>query len=182
MLHVFGGFCPTPQGACRLKYVSAQSQLSFPWIMDSCIALYYVVNLIPQDLRSVNLPLYTRLSSASTGLPGNDFADLGIIREEWIRSRTRDIVQQGRRRIKYTISRLDNIGVLTSQSLRIGTFNVNGKFPSQDLASWIRGTMWGANASKIILPQPKTSPLVGRDSFDSGKYSFVIYSGITKHL
>jgi hypothetical protein len=27
-------------------------------------------------------------------------------------------------------------------SLRVGTFNVNGKLPSQDLASWIRGALW----------------------------------------
>jgi inositol polyphosphate 5-phosphatase INPP5B/F len=58
------------------------------------------VNPIPQDLRFVNLPLHARLSPASAGLPGNDLADIDVIREEWIRSSTRKAVQRGRRRIR----------------------------------------------------------------------------------
>jgi phosphatidylinositol-bisphosphatase len=64
--------------------------------------------------------------------------------------------------------------ILTFRSLRIGTFNVNGKLPSQDLASWIRGPTGARNASVVIPPLKEVSPLslgeVARDPFDSGKY------------
>ncbi|KAF8241111.1 DNase I-like protein [Tricholoma matsutake] len=108
------------------------------------------INPIPQDLRSLNLPLHARLSTASAGLPGDDFADIDAIRDEWIRSRTRKVVQRGRRRI----------------SIRIGTFNVNGKLPSQDLASWIRGPSW-ASTTRLASTQSLASTLaMGNDEND----------------
>lgn len=111
-----------------------------------------IFNPIPQDLRSLNLPLHARLSTASAGLPGDDFADIDAIRDEWIRSRTRKVVQRGRRRI----------------SIRIGTFNVNGKLPSQDLASWIRGPSWGTDVSSMIRPpMPSSTGNAAGDSLDS---------------
>lgn len=38
----------------------------------------------PVDLRMVNVPLHTRLSPASAGLPGDDADDISIVRENWI--------------------------------------------------------------------------------------------------
>lgn len=39
---------------------------------------------MPPDVRLSNSPLYTRLSPASAGFPGDDLADIQLMREEWI--------------------------------------------------------------------------------------------------
>ncbi|KAF9453377.1 DNase I-like protein [Macrolepiota fuliginosa MF-IS2] len=104
----------------------------------------------PPDLRIVNKPLLQRLSPASAGLPGDDDADVQIIRDAWARDKARSLVRRGRRRI----------------SLRLGTFNVNGKMPSQDLSSWVQGTGTTATlpedealtAALPPTPPPKATP------------------------
>lgn len=61
----------------------------------------YTVSPNPQDLRLFHQPLHTRLSPASAGLPGDDAADITLIREAWVRSEAREISRKGRRRIRY---------------------------------------------------------------------------------
>ncbi|KAF9011762.1 Endonuclease/exonuclease/phosphatase [Cyathus striatus] len=58
--------------------------------------------------------------------------------DEWIRTRAREETRKGRKRLR----------------IRVGTFNVNGKLPSQDLSAWIQG----------ILPPMKQgeAELIGR--------------------
>lgn len=42
--------------------------------------------------------------------------------------------------------------------VRVGTFNVNGKLPSQDLSAWVRG-QFGRPTSRFIPPIKDFSPL-----------------------
>ncbi|KAJ3907686.1 DNase I-like protein [Lentinula edodes] len=122
------------------------------------------------DLRDLNQPLSSRLSLASAGTPGDDLNDIVLIRDEWAHSRARNQCRRGRVRL----------------NLRLGTFNVNGKMPTQDLAAWVRGgtTTARIESSNDFLPAVKAiSPLslgeVVKDPFDSqrdgeGAVSFVL--------
>jgi phosphatidylinositol-bisphosphatase len=92
----------------------------YPAFIDLAIP---VVSSTPTDLRVVNKGLHDRLSPASAGFSGNDNADIRLIRDEWVREKARSLSRQERRKL----------------SLRLGTFNVNGKLPSQDLSSWVQG-------------------------------------------
>lgn len=83
-----------------------------------------------------------QLSAASAGAPGDDAADFRLIRDEWMRYNARTSSRQGRRRLK----------------IRIGTFNVNGKLPSQDLSSWIGG-LADIPSTSSIPPLKPISPL-----------------------
>ncbi|KAH7876930.1 uncharacterized protein C8R40DRAFT_1248743 [Lentinula edodes] len=110
------------------------------------------------DLRDLNQPLSSRLSLASAGTPGDDLNDIVLIRDEWAHSRARNQCRRGSVRL----------------NLRLGTFNVNGKMPTQDLAAWVRGgtTTARIESSNDFLPAVKAiSPLslgeVVKDPFDS---------------
>ncbi|KAJ3814924.1 DNase I-like protein [Lentinula aff. lateritia] len=110
------------------------------------------------DLRDSYQPLSSRLSLASAGTPGDDLNDIVLIRDEWAHSRARNQCRRGRVRL----------------NLRLGTFNVNGKMPTQDLAAWVRGgtTTARLESSNGFLPAVKEiSPLslgeVVKDPFDS---------------
>nr|GAT60061.1 DNase I-like protein [Mycena chlorophos] len=76
---------------------------------------------IPEDIRIANTPLHERLSPAFAGQPGDDAGDVVKIRDEWIRVRAREEAGVGKSVLK----------------IRIGTFNVNGNLPSQDLSTWL---------------------------------------------
>ncbi|KAF8351983.1 DNase I-like protein [Amanita rubescens] len=118
----------------RLKEVfespekTKKSQLTseFQWMspyLNELNSLSELLSDIPMDLRVVNEPLLDRLSTSSAGFPGDDVADLRIVRDHWIRTKAQELALKG----TYGIS------------VRIGTFNVNGRLPSQDLSSWIGG-------------------------------------------
>jgi phosphatidylinositol-bisphosphatase len=111
-----------------------------------------IVSTIPPDLRIINKPLLKRLSPASAGLPGDDAIDIQVIRDEWIRNKARSLVKQGIRGV----------------SLRLGTFNVNGKLPSQDLSSWIQGITASNplelnNVVSPSSPEVKASPPISAE-------------------
>ncbi|KAJ7118421.1 DNase I-like protein [Mycena crocata] len=97
---------------------------------------------LPQDLRVARKPLHTRLSAAFAGEAGDDFSDIVRIRDEWIRAKVRDGGRRGRRELR----------------IRIGSFNVNGNLPSQDLSSWIRGTSTSTSASTTKTAEDKYLP------------------------
>ncbi|KAJ3779009.1 DNase I-like protein [Lentinula raphanica] len=113
------------------------------------------------DLRTLHQPLHDRLSRAGPGTTGDDSNDIILIRDDWVRSRARNQCRRGRLRL----------------SLRLGTFNVNGKLPTQDLAVWVRGTTStrAPNEKSVqheLLPAVKeVSPLslgeVMKDPFES---------------
>ncbi|KAG1867495.1 Endonuclease/exonuclease/phosphatase [Suillus tomentosus] len=98
----------------------------------------------PIDLRMVNVPLHTRLSPASAGLPGDDADDISIVRENWIYNKAIEEAFTG------SSARL---------LIRTGTFNVNGKMPSQDLSPWLRPTKRNSEISGWISPLKAISPL-----------------------
>lgn len=53
------------------------------------------VSHTPIDLRVLNKPLHERLSLASAGLPGDDAADMTLIRDQWVRQQARDACHKG---------------------------------------------------------------------------------------
>ncbi|KAH7915962.1 DNase I-like protein [Hygrophoropsis aurantiaca] len=101
------------------------------------------------DLRVARQPLHSRLSPASAGLPGDDIADIEIIREDWIRKEA----------LKRSTTKATK-----SLNIRIGSFNVNGKTPSQDLSPWLRSlsihthSKTGAQMTEWISPLKPVSP------------------------
>lgn len=68
--------------------------------------------------------------------------------------------------------------------LRIGTFNVNGKLPSQDLSAWVRGISI-ADANKYIPPLKQLSPFsigdITKDPLDTAN-SLVTASLSSSHV
>ncbi|KAG9308328.1 DNase I-like protein [Chiua virens] len=77
------------------------------------------------DLRLRKQPVHTRLSPAIAGLPGDDSSDITIVRRDWIEKvAIREASSDSVKRLK----------------IRLGTFNVNGKAPSQDLYPWLRSS------------------------------------------
>ncbi|KAJ7023466.1 DNase I-like protein [Mycena alexandri] len=109
---------------------------------------------IPQDLRVARKALHIRLSTAFAGEAGDDFSDILRIRDDWIRTRVRETCSMGKHALK----------------VRIGTFNVNGNLPSQDLSSWVGGSSSQTPSSGFIAPLKELSPLsiseVAKDPFD----------------
>ncbi|KIL66111.1 hypothetical protein M378DRAFT_192118 [Amanita muscaria Koide BX008] len=104
------------------KQLSTQFVWMAPYV-NELASLSDLLSDIPPDLRIVNEPLIDRLSHCNAGLPGDDIADLRLIRDFWIRTKGQELCLKGSYRL----------------SVRIGTFNVNGKLPSQDLSTWIGG-------------------------------------------
>ncbi|KAJ7850016.1 Endonuclease/exonuclease/phosphatase [Mycena olivaceomarginata] len=110
---------------------------------------------VPQDLRIAHKPLHTRLSAAFAGEAGDDFTDIVRIRDEWIRSRVRETSSKGKQNLR----------------VRIGTFNVNGNLPSQDLSPWVGGNGNGNTTDPFIPPLKEISPFsigeVAKNPFDT---------------
>jgi len=112
-----------------------------------------------QDLRLINKPLIERLSSACAGTTGDDHADLQLIRDDWVRVNARNMSRKGRRTLTYDIFPCVHLGLFDNRilRLRLGTFNVNGKMPSQDLSAWMQGSSNPKRSSMTtLLPTPKT--------------------------
>ncbi|KZT05009.1 DNase I-like protein [Laetiporus sulphureus 93-53] len=104
-----------------------------------------ILSPIAPDLRALMKPLYTLLSSISAGIPGDEISDVALIREDWIRHKVREEV-------------IANHNETHKLRIRIGTFNVNGKLPSQDLSAWVRVSP-DSDSSVLIPPFNEMSPL-----------------------
>ncbi|KAF9552113.1 DNase I-like protein [Agrocybe pediades] len=128
----------------------ASSTTYFSWVrpyLEKSSTIASLTTMV-QDLRLINKPLIERLSPACAGTTGDDHADLQLIRDDWVRVNARRMATKGRR----------------SLTLRVGTFNVNGKMPSQDLSVWIQGSAGGTAAATTtkrdsmatLLPPVKT--------------------------
>ncbi|OJA10505.1 hypothetical protein AZE42_07826 [Rhizopogon vesiculosus] len=124
----------------RLKDIFTRNEFDadFSWM-----SLYTPENS-SKYLRMVNTPLHARLSSAIAGLPGDDAADIDIVREHWIYNKAIEEASTG------SSARL---------LIRLGTFNVNGKMPSQDLSPWLRPMKRDSEKSGWISPLKPISPL-----------------------
>ncbi|KLO08776.1 DNase I-like protein [Schizopora paradoxa] len=104
-------------------------------------------SLFPRpDLRTLLDDASFRLSSACAGQPGDEEADLMAIREAWIREELD--------------ASLGNYSKSRKLKLKIGTFNVNGKIPSQDLSQWIRpqNAKISTNGTMTLPPIKNISP------------------------
>ncbi|KAH9931574.1 DNase I-like protein [Fomitopsis serialis] len=102
-----------------------------------------ILSSVPPDLRMLQKPVHTLLSPASAGLPGDEAFDTAVIRDDWIRRRVKDhLLAHAEQRSRLRI--------------RVGTFNVNGKMPIQDLSSWLRH---GRLYESFIPPLKEISPL-----------------------
>ncbi|EPT03267.1 hypothetical protein FOMPIDRAFT_1028919 [Fomitopsis schrenkii] len=102
-----------------------------------------LLSTIPPDLRMLQKPVHTLLSPASAGLPGDEALDIAVIREDWMRRRVRShLLLSAERR--------------SSLRVRVGTFNVNGKMPPQDLSPWLRDDNLH---EQFIPPLEELSPL-----------------------
>ncbi|TDL27765.1 DNase I-like protein [Rickenella mellea] len=126
--------------ACRRFQSQAPNEDSFAWLasyaaMTTATSAYDVPPTVepqsrhPQTHRTLpiavpvnSLPLHECLSSAAAGQPGDEDKDIAMIKEDWVR-RTLDV---------------ECAGDKTTIRIRIGSFNVNGKYPSQDLHPWLR--------------------------------------------
>ncbi|KAK2460857.1 hypothetical protein APHAL10511_007327 [Amanita phalloides] len=109
------------------KTKKSQLTSEFQWMapyLNELNSLSELLSDVPMDLRIVNGPLLDRLSPSSAGFPGDDVADLRLIRDFWIRGKAQELSLKG----------------AYSMSIRIGTFNVNGRLPSQDLSTWVGGS------------------------------------------
>ncbi|KAI0340269.1 DNase I-like protein [Trametopsis cervina] len=103
-----------------------------------------LVSFIPPDLRHAQRPVHDSLASnyAGSSTPANDVFDISVLREDWMRSQ----IQK-----KYdSVASDGNKAILR---IRAGTFNVNGKLPSQDLAGWVQG-----REKQFIPPLEDVSP------------------------
>lgn len=70
----------------------------------STIDIHYVASSSPLDLRIAHQPLHTRLSPASAGFPGDDVADIRLIREDWVHTKSRELcIKKSTHGSKYTI-------------------------------------------------------------------------------
>ncbi|KJA23929.1 hypothetical protein HYPSUDRAFT_136984 [Hypholoma sublateritium FD-334 SS-4] len=145
----------------------ASSTTHFSWLKPyfekhSTIA---TLTSMPEDLRQINRPLLDRLSPSCAGFLGDEHSDAQMIRDDWVRNKAREMSRVGRRRL----------------SLRLGTFNVNGKMPSQDLSPWVRRSVnlgdhnagpGGGNSRPELPPMKNMSPLslggVARNPFNWG--------------
>lgn len=99
-------------------------------------------------------------------MPGDDAADILLIRSHWLRARAREICGRGTYPLRQVLDFfvLENLQLMPYTSrIRIGTFNVNGKAPSQEIASWIRGSSddegSGDGASNPLPPLDRISPI-----------------------
>lgn len=111
------------------------------------------------DLREINRPLETRLSTAAVGAPGDDRNDAILIQRDWVQMKARQAAHQGESSLKLVLEFVDplvNSLWWAAHRFRFGTFNVNGHIPSQDLSSWIQGKS-SEEAKKLDLAPP--SPL-----------------------
>ncbi|KAI0649768.1 Endonuclease/exonuclease/phosphatase [Trametes meyenii] len=114
-----------------------------PYIAEN--ALPPLLSPIPPDLRKIRKPIHARLSPASAGQSGNDVSDIEVLREGWMRTKVeQDLFARSEK---------------ASLKIRVGTFNVNGKLPSQDLSAWVRGQLQQSPASNFIPPLKEISPL-----------------------
>ncbi|KAL5487537.1 hypothetical protein ACEPAI_5645 [Sanghuangporus weigelae] len=144
---------------CRrlINIASSSSHVDFRWLNKyQSHRQLQVPTLFPRpDLRKVRKPSHLDLSAAVAGQPGDENADLLLIIDDWLRSHVEE----------------DNDIFVEEHPIRIrlGTFNVNGKTPSQDLAPWIR-PQHSKQAEKLFLPPLKTISPISLSSFTASDY------------
>ncbi|KAL5507754.1 hypothetical protein ACEPAH_5372 [Sanghuangporus vaninii] len=144
---------------CRrlINVASSSSRVDFRWLNKyQSHRQLQVPTLFPRpDLRKIRKPSHLDLSASVAGQPGDEDADLLLIIDDWLRSQVekdKDVFIQ-----EHPIR------------IRLGTFNVNGKTPSQDLAPWVR-PQHSKQAEKLFLPPLKDISPISLSSFTASDY------------
>ncbi|KAI0258569.1 Endonuclease/exonuclease/phosphatase [Gloeopeniophorella convolvens] len=109
----------------------------------------------PLDIRQTRRPVYSRLSLGCAGMPGDEVNDFFTIRDHWLHTEAKSAAPRDPERTRLRI--------------RTGTFNVNGKVPSQDLSTWLGGGPLFLSEQedeweRLIPPLKELSPLSLGDS------------------
>ncbi|EJD01693.1 DNase I-like protein [Fomitiporia mediterranea MF3/22] len=144
---------------CRrlIKVADSAPHIDFRWLNKyHARRRLRVPALFPRpDLRKLVEPAHAGLSEAWAGQPGDEDADIEHIRNEWLRRKLDEdkSVFTGERNIR----------------IRLGTFNVNGKTPSQDLSPWIR-PQHNKPSEQPSLPALKSISPISLSSFTSSDY------------
>ncbi|KIJ16415.1 hypothetical protein PAXINDRAFT_132353 [Paxillus involutus ATCC 200175] len=95
------------------------------------------------DLRLRNQPLHSCLSPASAG-NADDASDISLVQREWIeKTATAKASNNSTKHLK----------------IRIGSFNVNGKNPSQDLSPWLRSSVSQSQEKAAWISPLQLSPV-----------------------
>ncbi|KAI9513375.1 DNase I-like protein [Russula earlei] len=79
----------------------------------------------PRDLRRTCQPVHASLSLSCAGQPVHDVADYTVICDDWLWSRSLSLAA-----VRMTSEK-------KQLTIRVGTFNVNGNLPTQDLSPWL---------------------------------------------
>ncbi|KAF9238067.1 DNase I-like protein [Melanogaster broomeanus] len=124
----------------HFQVATSRSSSSFTWLQ----AYYSEPSSQCLDLRLRNQPLHSRLSPACAGLPGDDAADISIVRREWI---------------EQTATKQASTNSIQRLKIRLGSFNVNGKAPSQDLSPWLRSSATQQRDEAGWISPLKLSPI-----------------------
>ena len=139
------------------------------------------------DIRTTRTPLQKRLAKATAGVPGDDLHDILLLRDGWVLRKARESTKKERHHLRYValLSPAYHSGIKLDStffsifhllhmhcSIRLGTFNVNDKLPSQDLSSWVNNAKT-THLRTVIPPLKNVSPLslgeVARDLLESSK-------------
>ncbi|VDB96528.1 unnamed protein product [Peniophora sp. CBMAI 1063] len=143
--------------ACRaLRDIATRDGLDtddFPWLLPyKWNPEAWLSVRPPRDLRLTRRPMHTQLAAAHAGSTKDDAADFVVLRDHWLSTRPR--------------AQLLASAEHTPLRIRVGTFNVNGKLPSQDLSAWVAGNegpnndaKGGDDWEKLIPPLKELSPL-----------------------
>ncbi|KAI0311975.1 Endonuclease/exonuclease/phosphatase [Amylostereum chailletii] len=121
---------------------------AFPWLAPYALhPSSWLSVLPPPDLRHTRTPLHARLSEGFAGMSRGDVVDYLALRDDWLQTRPRRELLRDAEPHRLRV--------------RVGTFNVNGKMPPDDLSSWIRGPSSGRGRSaweRLIPPLKEVSP------------------------
>lgn len=75
---------------------------------------FIVLSDVPMDLRVANEPLLDRLSTSTAGFPGDDIADLRIVRDHWIRTKAQELALKGTYGIRSVLGTTDSVRTMMS--------------------------------------------------------------------
>ncbi|KAF8491842.1 DNase I-like protein, partial [Russula emetica] len=113
----------------------------------------------PRDLRLACQPGHSGLSLGYAGHAVNDTSDYFVIREDWLWARS------------LSLATVQNVSEKKQLRIRVGTFNVNGKSPAQDLSTWLGNkppsSRVNNNEQKHFIPplrEPSPISLSGKET------------------
>ncbi|KAH9993327.1 Endonuclease/exonuclease/phosphatase [Russula compacta] len=131
---------------------------SYRWLEPYTLHPSSWLSVKPRNLRYVCQPVHSNLSLGCAGMTVNDDADYVVIRDDWLWSRSLSLATE------------EKVSEKEQLVIRVGTFNVNGKSPSQDLSTWLGGgpPFLGAHSNERKYPIPPRRKLPTPSLGDKG--------------